>query len=181
MSRYQWPASLLEDFKVPGETIGFFQSIWQESEEKSKKLEDLYNEHQLLKDTSAKQERYIAELEKQIGILQKTLDLVDRNKPRFIVKPKVASEADLAAIPNGPVILCAEDESIIPINPDQWIPVTERVPGFDIERVLVMLCGDHVIGYPKMDTDRFVNEKWVRYGDNVSHWMHLPDAPKDGD
>ena len=30
----------------------------------------------LLKETSAKQERYIAELEKQLSLLQKTLDLI---------------------------------------------------------------------------------------------------------
>ena len=59
----------------------------------------------------------------------------------------------------------------------QWIPVTERLPGFEIERVLVMIKGDFILGYPKMDTDRYVNQVWVRYGDNVTHWMPLPVPP----
>lgn len=63
-------------------------------------------------------------------------------------------------------------------NP-QWIPVTERLPGFEIERVLVMIKGDFILGYPKMDTDRYVNSIWVRYGDNVTHWMPLPEPPKE--
>ena len=61
----------------------------------------------------------------------------------------------------------------------RWIPVTERLPGFECERVLVMIQGDFVLGYPKMDTDRYVDQRWVRYGDNVTHWMPLPEPPEE--
>ena len=30
----------------------------------------------------------------------------------------------------------------------KWIPVTERLPGFDTERVLVLMNGDMILGYP---------------------------------
>lgn len=62
----------------------------------------------------------------------------------------------------------------------KWIPVTERLPGFDTERVLVVTQGELILGYPKMDTDRYRNGRWVRYGSNVTHWMPLPEAPKEG-
>ena len=64
------------------------------------------------------------------------------------------------------------------VTVQEWIPVTERLPGFDTERVLVMTQGDLILGYPKMDTDRYVNGNWVRYGDHVTHWMPLPEPPK---
>ena len=60
-----------------------------------------------------------------------------------------------------------------------WIPVTERLPGFDTERVLVLMNGDMILGYPKMDTDRYVEGIWVRYGDHVTHWMPLPEPPEE--
>lgn len=59
----------------------------------------------------------------------------------------------------------------------RWIPVTERLPGFEIERVLVAVNGRLILGYPKMDTDRYLNGRWVRYGDKVTHWMPLPEPP----
>ena len=83
MSKYTWPVTMLEEYKVPADALVFFQGFVEGSEEKSKKLEELYIELELLKDTSSKQERYITELEKQIGILQKTLDLVDKNTKHF--------------------------------------------------------------------------------------------------
>ena len=65
------------------------------------------------------------------------------------------------------------------VTVQKWIPVTERLPGFEIERVLFMIKGDFILGYPKIDTDRYVNQVWVRYGDNVTHWMPLPESPKE--
>lgn len=65
------------------------------------------------------------------------------------------------------------------VTVQKWIPVTERLPGFEIERVLVITKGDFLLGYPKMDTDRYVNHRWVRYGDNVTHWMPLPEPPRE--
>lgn len=59
----------------------------------------------------------------------------------------------------------------------EWIPVTERLPAFETERVLVMTKGDVMLGYPKMDTDRYVRNRWVRYEGSVTHWMPIPDPP----
>lgn len=61
----------------------------------------------------------------------------------------------------------------------EWIPVTERLPGFAIERVLVITEGNCILGYPKMDTDRYTEHGWVRYGDHVTHWMQLPEPPEE--
>lgn len=61
----------------------------------------------------------------------------------------------------------------------KWVPVVEQLPGFDTERVLVMTRGDLILGYPKMDTDRYVAGRWVRYGNMVTHWMPLPELPKE--
>lgn len=58
----------------------------------------------------------------------------------------------------------------------KWIPVTERLPA-ENTRVLVWLT-DIVGAYTKMDTDRLKNNRWVRWGQYVTHWMPLPEPPK---
>ncbi len=62
----------------------------------------------------------------------------------------------------------------------RWISVEERLPEDCGERVLVRLNDDCIVGHPRMDTDRLNRGMWVRYGDNVTHWMPLPEPPKDG-
>ena len=79
MSKFQWPVSMLEGYGVEEVTLVFFQKYVEDYDKTTEEAKALYEEHQLLKGTSAKQERYIAELEKQICLLQKTLDLVDKN------------------------------------------------------------------------------------------------------
>ncbi len=61
----------------------------------------------------------------------------------------------------------------------EWIPVTERLPEDMQERVLVMTCCSHPVGNQQIDTDRCRNGRWVRYGENVTHWMPLPEPPAD--
>lgn len=61
----------------------------------------------------------------------------------------------------------------------RWIPVTERLPEDDKRRVLAVCIGDYPIGYPKIDTDRYVRGHWVRYGNDVTYWMPLPKSPKE--
>lgn len=63
----------------------------------------------------------------------------------------------------------------------EWISVEERLPKNQLARVLVFLKTNDFtspIGFNKIDTDRFVNGKWVRWGENVTHWMPLPYVPK---
>ena len=60
-----------------------------------------------------------------------------------------------------------------------WISVEDRLPE-EAERVLVRLSGDKPpIGEPRMDTDRVVDGRWVRWFDLVTHWMTLPELPKE--
>lgn len=77
MDKYVWPISMLENCKIDTSTMVFLDAYAREAEKTHQKLSDLHEEHELLKSTSAKQDRYIAELEKQLNLLQKTLDLID--------------------------------------------------------------------------------------------------------
>ena len=52
----------------------------QELEEQLANLELLEEENDTLKSRCVRQERYIKELEKQLELLQKTLDLIDKNR-----------------------------------------------------------------------------------------------------
>jgi len=61
----------------------------------------------------------------------------------------------------------------------EWISVEDRLPEND-NRVLVYMH-ENRMSYTKIDTDRIVSGKWVRWGDTVTHWMPLPDAPKGGE
>lgn len=58
----------------------------------------------------------------------------------------------------------------------RWIPVGERLPE-DNARVLVWLT-DIVGAYTKIDTDRINYNRWVRWGQYVTHWMPLPEPPE---
>ena len=55
----------------------------------------------------------------------------------------------------------------------EWISVEERLPETDT-RVLVYMH-ENRMSYTKIDTDRIVARKWVRWGDLVTHWMPLPE------
>ena len=62
----------------------------------------------------------------------------------------------------------------------EWISVDDETPKNQMARVLVFLLAEEAtnsIGFPKIDTDRYVNGKWVRWGRFVTHWMPLPEAP----
>ena len=64
---------------------------------------------------------------------------------------------------------------------NRWIPVTERLPEEDT-RVLVYLNIEKTDAniYTFFDTDRILNGKWVRWNTYISHWMPLPEPPKEG-
>ena len=62
-----------------------------------------------------------------------------------------------------------------------WISVEDRLPKNGLARVLVFLKDNAYtkpIGTNKIDTDRYIDGKWVRWGVNVTHWMPLPAPPK---
>lgn len=62
-----------------------------------------------------------------------------------------------------------------------WISVKERLPKEDT-RVLVYLDVKKLDAhtYTFCDTDRVDNGKWVRWGKFITHWMPLPEPPKEG-
>lgn len=62
-----------------------------------------------------------------------------------------------------------------------WISVKKAMPADAQTRVLVYVPKDLLIGEPKIDTDRYSKNRWVRYGDNVTHWMLLPNMPKEAE
>lgn len=66
----------------------------------------------------------------------------------------------------------------------EWISVEERLPKNQLARVLVFLKDDDFtkpIGFNKIDTDRYIDGKWVRWSKYVTHWMPLPQPPKGGE
>ena len=80
MDNYDWPVSLIEAQGATQEILRFIESHIKDLEEKVVEAQDLHRDYETLKITSSKQERYIAELEKQLILLQKTLDLIDKNR-----------------------------------------------------------------------------------------------------
>ena len=59
----------------------------------------------------------------------------------------------------------------------EWIPVTERLPSVG-EKVLVITIGK---GKQYVETDMLLaTGEWFDYG-NVTHWMPLPEPPKEVD
>ena len=66
----------------------------------------------------------------------------------------------------------------------EWISVDDRLPKNNLARVLVYIKANDFtrpIGFNRIDTDRCIDGKWVRWGENVTHWMPLPAAPKGGE
>lgn len=68
---------------------------------------------------------------------------------------------------------CLEEAPTL-TTPNEWVSVKERLPENNC-RVLV-----HVTGKPfDIDADRLADGKWVRWGWCVTHWMPLPEPPKE--
>ena len=59
----------------------------------------------------------------------------------------------------------------------EWISVKDMLPKED-NRVLVWL-GIRLYDYTQIDTDRLLNGRFVRWGNDVTHWMPLPNPPKE--
>lgn len=54
-----------------------------------------------------------------------------------------------------------------------WIDAKIDKPKNGLARVLVCVDGAEINGFPKIDTDRCIGGRFVRYGSHVSHWMPL--------
>lgn len=57
----------------------------------------------------------------------------------------------------------------------EWISVKNGLPEENV-RVLVRLINHPV----RIDTDRLVNSRWVRWGSYVTHWSLIPETLKEG-
>lgn len=57
----------------------------------------------------------------------------------------------------------------------EWISVDERLPEKNV-RVLVYIKSSR--SYTRFDTDRLDDRGFVRWFNDVTHWMPLPEAPK---
>ena len=60
-----------------------------------------------------------------------------------------------------------------------WISVKKNLPQNGLARVLALLKNEKItdgIGFPRIDTDRCIDGKWVRWSSHVTHWMPLPNT-----
>lgn len=60
----------------------------------------------------------------------------------------------------------------------KWIPVTERLPENNTRNVVCYI--NPIDGEKTVSSDVFWKERWVRFGEYVTHWMPLPEPPKEG-
>lgn len=66
----------------------------------------------------------------------------------------------------------------------RWISVNERLPEPGIQKILVYVQSEHVC---VIDMARYLGEKgfdlvsWKLWDNCVTHWMPLPEAPKEAD
>ena len=57
----------------------------------------------------------------------------------------------------------------------EWISVEDRLPE---KNVRVLVCIKSNRSYTRFDTDRLDDRGFVRWFNDVTHWMPLPEAPK---
>ena len=98
------------------------------------------------------------------------------SKPtRFFIKAQHSVDSDLMEkLMSGSAIIPVTDETIIPIYPCRWIPVTERLPDRWQNVLSVSKYGKHCVDYV------FTDGSWWS-GREVTHWMPLPEPPKEDD
>ena len=120
------------------------------------------------------------------------------DRPRFFIKRNHMGQEELEQIiGSGPVILSVGEDSIIPIHPGRWFPVTERLPEKDGKYLLFTKgaygTGIRLLSFAKdgrkvdrYDFHREWKNVWYYYDsewghitvDTVTHWMPLPEPPK---
>ena len=76
---FVFPVTMLAEYGVPVDIMLFFNGYFVDMEKNNADRQRLFEEKELLGSTVKKQDMYIAELEKQLKLLQKTLDLIYRN------------------------------------------------------------------------------------------------------
>lgn len=82
------------------------------------------------------------------------------------------------AIDNQPCIECNQFTDANGVTVQEWISVSEGLPEEDV-RVLVHINPNSKWNTEvRLDTDRRHKNSWVRWGEAITHWMPLPEAPK---
>ena len=126
------------------------------------------------------------------GTLLEKLPTVPDRRPMFLLKSAPADADILKTLASSPVIYSTGEETIIPLMPDRWIPVTERLPDkefwehqkrFEDEdlEVQVMIKGAL---RPTTLLYNAEGEFYEQHSDGqtfylVTHWAPLMDPPKE--
>lgn len=107
--------------------------------------------------------------------------MMDIAFPKFLVRQPEPSKDELEAIMQSPVVIRANAETVIPIYPYRWIPVTERMPKY-FEHVLLNIPSEkpfNTVHEGYLEKDGAWNIRMYRCDpEDVTHWMPLPEPPK---
>jgi hypothetical protein len=125
-------------------------------------------------------------------VLLDKLPTVPDSSPMFLLKSAPADADILKTLASSPVIYSTGEETIIPIMPDRWISVTERLPKEEWERciegemdvypllaVVKTSTGARYTAKLFYTGENFVDCDFIRYTAQVTHWMPLPEPPKE--
>ena len=112
------------------------------------------------------------------GTLLDKLPTVPDRRPMFLLKSAPADADILKTLASSPVIYSTGEETIIPLMPDRWIPVTERLPDDDIPSTTYLCFWKGTIRVCKYWRTRKCFEFNGRVM-KVTHWMPLPEPPKE--
>lgn len=116
--------------------------------------------------------------------------------PKFLVRLPEPSKEELEDLLKSPVIIHKSREEIIPLYHNGWIPVTERLPEVVDTYLVVVKCKYDWEKEYEIATDvatynpyekAYIDDCWNTYIDwdegqqyiHVTHWMPLPEPPKE--
>ena len=89
-------------------------------------------------------------------------------------------KGDEVIFSSSPFVTFSDIYNEAPINNmPHWININDSLPEND-NRVLVCLNEKGTIMCNgSIDTDRYLHKGWVRWNGFITHWMPLPDVPKE--
>ncbi len=103
-----------------------------------------------------------------------------RNGDVLPIRGLQAALIDAAIALDNAATKCAVSESTSR-STAAWIPVSERLPDDPDQQVIVYTSGEFGVGVG-VDCYRFGpdGDDWENFGEEVTHWMPLPEAPSRG-
>ena len=105
-----------------------------------------------------------------VFVIKEIINLFETDKP--LIAKRAEEYGEGVERPNITMLIGESIEN--PFGEFLWQDVTETLPP-EGERVLVYLRSER--SYTVVDTDRMINGKWVRWGNDVVYWMPLPISP----